>query len=117
VLIAYVVVTAITLAATTFVALADLSRARFVLSNMAEVGVPRPWLVPLGVIKAAGAVGLLLGLLGLRSLGIAAAVGLVIFFVGAIITHVRARVFYNIAFPGTFLALSAASATLAIATR
>jgi hypothetical protein len=46
----------------------------------------------LGAFKAAGAAGLLIGLLGVRPLGIAAAVGLVAFFVGAVITHIRARV-------------------------
>ena len=59
--------------------------------------------------------GLLLGLLGLRPLGIAAAAGLVLFFTGALATHVRARVFYNIAVPGAFFALAVASAALAIA--
>jgi len=62
-------------------------------------------------------VGLLLGLLGLRPLGIAAAAGLVMFFAGALATHIRARVFYNIAVPGAFFALAAASGILAIAAR
>jgi len=78
-----------------YVAIADLSRTRFVLANTDEVGVPRSWLAPLGVLKGAGAAGLLLGRLGLRSLGIAAAIGLVVFFAGALTTHVRARAFHN----------------------
>ena len=45
-----------------------------------------------------------------RSLGLAAAIGLVLFFVGAVAAHVRARVFHNIAFPLAFLALASASA-------
>jgi DoxX-like family len=47
-------------------------------------------------------------------LGIAAAVGLVLFFVGAVITHLRARVLYNIAFPGASLCLSATTLALMI---
>jgi hypothetical protein len=117
---AYVVVTAVTIAANAGMAVADLAGAGFVLANSAEVGVPRSWVPALSWLKAAGAAGLLLALLGagalgaLRALGVAAAAGLVAFFLGAIITHLRARVFYNIAFPGTFLALALAALGLAI---
>ena len=65
--------------------------------------------------KAAGAAGLLIGLLGVQYVGIAAATGLVTFFTGALAVHVRARVFYNLAFPGTYWLLAAASLVLAIA--
>jgi hypothetical protein len=112
---AYAIITAVTIVANASVAVADLARARFVLANMAEVGVPRSWLAPLGLLKAAGAAGLLLGLLGLRSLGTAAAIGLVVFFAGALAAHVRARVFHNIAFPGAFFALAIAATALAVA--
>ncbi|GAA3008346.1 hypothetical protein GCM10017559_33340 [Streptosporangium longisporum] len=69
----------------------------------------------LATLKAAGAVGLLLGLLGVRPVGVAAAAGLCLFFVGAVVVHVRARVFHNIAFPGVYLALAVASLVLAVA--
>jgi hypothetical protein len=111
---AYVIITAVAVVANVSAAVADLVPARFVLANMEEVGVPRFWLAPLGVLKGAGAAGLLLGLLGLRSLGTAAAIGLTIFFAGALATHVRARVFHNIAFPGAFFALATADTVLAI---
>lgn len=113
--VAYVVVTIVTIIANAAVAVADLSRAQFVLANSAEVGVPPSWLPLLGALKAAGAAGLLIGLLGFRYLGIAAAIGLVLFFTGALIVHVRARVFYNLAFPGTYWLLATASLVLAIA--
>lgn len=58
--------------------------------------------------------GLLLGLLGIRPLGIAAAVGLVLFFLGALAAHLRARVFHNIAFPMAFFAFAAATLTLVV---
>lgn len=75
---------------------------------------PRSWPPALGALKLAGAVGIVVGLLGLRELGVAAAAGLVLFFVGAVVTHVRARVLRNIAFPGAFLCLSAASLALLV---
>jgi hypothetical protein len=106
---AYIAITLTTAVVTAAVAVADLIPAGFVLANSAEVGVPRSWLPPLAAVKLAGAAGLVVGLLGLRALGIAAATGLVMFFVGAVITHLRARVFYNIAFPGAYLCLSAAT--------
>jgi hypothetical protein len=100
------VIVVIAIAANGAMAITDLAGARFVLANSAEVGVPRTWLPTLGLLKGAGAVGLLVGLLALPPLGVAAAIGLIAFFVGAVITHIRARVFYNIAFPAAFLALA-----------
>jgi len=114
---AYATIAIVTIVANAAAAIADLAKARFVLANMTEVGVPRPWLGPLGILKGAGAAGLLIGLLGLRPLGVAAGVGLVLFFTGALVTHVRARVFHNIAVPGTYFALAAASTVLALAAR
>jgi hypothetical protein len=114
---AYVIITAVAIAANAGMAVADLARARFVVANSAEVGVPQSWLPPLAILKGAGAAGLLLGLLGVRPLGIAAATGLVLFFIGALAAHVRARVFHNIAFPACFFALAIASAVVAVAAR
>ncbi|SCF61646.1 DoxX family protein [Streptomyces sp. Ncost-T10-10d] len=111
--IAYVIVTAATIAANAAIAAADFAKAEFVLVNSAEVNLPRTWLPRLATLKAAGAVGLLAGLVGFRLLGLAAATGLVLFYVGAMAAHVRARVFHNIAFPGAYLALAVASLALA----
>nr|WP_179350477.1 DoxX family protein [Streptomyces sp. Alain-F2R5] len=110
---AHVIVTVVAVIANAGIALADLGRARFVLANSAEVEVPASWLPGLAALKAAGAAGLLVGLLGVRPLGVAAAAGLVLFFVGAVAAHVRARVFHNIAFPIGYLALNAAVLVLA----
>lgn len=111
---ALVVIALITAVITAAIAIADFVPARFVLANSAQVGVPRSWLPALGAVKLAGAAGIVVGLLGLRELGIAAAAGLVAFFVGAVATHLRARVLYNVAFPGAFLCLSAASLALMV---
>ena len=114
---AYLVITLITAIITGGIAIADFIPARFVLANSAEVGVPRSWIPVLGVAKLAGAAGLLAGLVGLPALAIAAAAGLALYFVGAVATHLRAHVLHNIAFPGAFLCLSAASVALLIGER
>lgn len=112
---AYVVVTVVTIVINVAIAVADLLRAKFVLANSDEVGVPLSWLPPMAALKLAGAGGLLLGLLGVRFLGIAAAIGLVLFFCCALIAHLRARVFYNLYFPGTYWLLAIASLVLVVA--
>ena len=62
-----------------------------ILPGMAKAGVPESWLTfPIGALKTAGALGLLVGLLGVPLIGTAAAIGLVLFFVCALYTHVRA---------------------------
>jgi len=58
---------------------------------MAQAGVPESWLTsPIGTLKTAGAAGLLLGLIAVPLIGTAAAIGLVLFFVCAVYTHIRA---------------------------
>ena len=59
-------------------------------------------------LKLAGAVGLLVGI-AVPALGVAAAIGLVLFFIGAIVTHVRAQDYSSIPFPGSLLLLAVAS--------
>lgn len=111
---AYVAVTLATVLAVGGIAAADLARAPFVLDNSAAVHVPRSWLMPLGLVKGAGALGLLLGLVGVPAVGEAAAIGLVLFFVGAVVTHLRAHN-HDLAFPIGYLALSVTSLVLAVA--
>lgn len=97
--------------ANAFIAAADLARAGFVLANSAEVGL-RPQALPyLALLKGAGAAGLVAGLAGITPLGLAAAVGLVLFYLCAVGAHVRTSVFHNIAFPLLFLALALSAAT------
>jgi DoxX-like family len=108
---ALVIVTLAAVAANVSIAAADLARARFVLDNSASVGVPESWITPLALLKLAGAAGLLLGLAGVPLVGPAAAVGLTLFFVGAVATHLRARN-YELAFPVGFLVLAVSSLAL-----
>jgi uncharacterized membrane protein len=64
--------------------------------------------------KTAGAVGLAVGLAGLHPIGIAAAIGLVLFFVCAIYTHIRASDYgMQFALAIGFLALNVAALVVA----
>jgi hypothetical protein len=88
---AYVAVTLVAIAAFGFSGVAALAHFRPILPGMARAGVPESWLTfPIGTLKTAGAAGLVLGLVGVPVIGTAAAIGLVLFFVCAVYTHIRA---------------------------
>ena len=107
---AYIIVTVLAAAANTFSATLDFIRYKQILINMAKVGVSESWITILGILKAAGALGLLIGI-GVPLIGIAAAVGLVLFFVAAIITHLRARD-YSFGLAVVFLLVAVAALVL-----
>jgi uncharacterized membrane protein len=65
-------------------------RHQYVAAVADAVQVPRSWMLPLGTLLAAGAVGLLLGF-AVPSIGTAAAVGLVLYFLCALGAHLRVR--------------------------
>ncbi len=109
--IAYVLVTVVTVLANAWASFADFAHLRFVDKNMAEMGVPRSWLPALATMKAAGAAGLCLGLFSLPLIGTAAAAGLVMFFIGALVAHVRRASSTT----SRFLALAAGSLALSVA--
>jgi hypothetical protein len=88
---ALLVVTVLAAAANGFSGVAALVHFRRIVPGMVKVGVPRSWLTfPIGTLKTAGAVGLLVGLV-LPGVGTVASAGLVLFFVCAVYTHVLAR--------------------------
>src|SRR5437870_9971418 len=107
---AYVVVALLAAAANIFSATLDFIRFKQVLINMAKAGVPESWITILGILKAAGGVGLLIGI-GVPLIGVAAAIGLILFFVGAIITHLRAHD-YSFGLAVVFLLLAVAALVL-----
>jgi hypothetical protein len=87
---AYLAVTLTAIAANGFSGIAALLHFRPILPGMAKAGVPVSWLrFPIRTLKTLGAVGLAAGL-AFRPLGLWAAIGLVLFFVCALHTHVRA---------------------------
>jgi len=87
---AYLAVTLTAIAANGFSGIAALLHFQPIMPGMDKAGVPVSWLTfPIGTLKTLGALGLVAGLV-YRPLGISAAIGLVLFFVGAIYTHIRA---------------------------
>jgi hypothetical protein len=108
--IAYITVTIIAATANIFSAMCDFVRYEKVSIAMAKAGVPKSWMTTLGILKAAGALGLLVGI-GVPAIGTAAAIGLILFFVGAIITHLRASD-YSFGLAIVFLLLAATALVL-----
>lgn len=102
---AYIVIAVVAAAANLWAAAGDFLRTQSTVSNAATVEIPVSWLTPLGVLKAAGAAGLLTGIAA-PELGVAAAVGLVLFFVCAVFAHLRVQWYSTLPFPSAFLALA-----------
>lgn len=108
---AYLILTVLTATATGFGAYMDFTRHPAIVAIAERLRVPVSWMYPLGACLAAGSLGLLAGLL-LRPLAIAAAAGLVLYFIGAIVTHLRVR---DYRLGNAALLLLASAATLATA--
>ncbi len=115
---AYVVVTIAAVAANSLSGVAAIVHFKPILPGMIKAGVPESWLTfPIGTLKAAGALGLLLGLVGVPLIGAAAAIGLILYFVCAVYTHVRASDYSpQFGLANGFLALAVAALTLNLAT-
>lgn len=111
---AYIAVTAITIFLNVAAVFADLTHAKWMLAGFTQIGVPPSLLPFLATLKAAGAAGLLTGLFGIRPLGVAAATGLVLFFLGAVAIHLRARALGTLPPTIGYLAFAVASLTLTI---
>src|SRR5882724_13671060 len=107
----YPIVTVLVAAANTYAAVIDFLHPQWVLDNMSKWGGPHSWRFTLGALKAAGALGLLAGI-GVSSIGVAASVGLVLYFVGAIAVVIRARWYSHILLPSVYLLLATATLML-----
>src|SRR5207248_2405246 len=110
----YIIATIVTAAANTYAAIVDFRRPQWILDNIAKWGGSHSWLFTLGALKAAGALGLLVGI-GVPLIGVAAAIGLVLFFVGAIAVVIRARWYSHLPWPSTYLLLAVGSLVLRLA--
>lgn len=106
-----VVVTLVAALMTGFSAASVFLGAQWVVEPLAAYGVPRGWWPWLGAAKAAGAAGLVAGLF-VPALGIAAAVGLALYYTGAVVTVVRARSYAHIPFPLLYAAPAVAALAL-----
>lgn len=108
---AYLIVTSLAAAANTYAAASDFTRPDWMLANMRRLGVRERSLPALGVLKALGAAGLVAGI-WIPLIGVAAAVGLVLFFTGAIVTAMRARWYAHLPFPFVWLLLAVGALVL-----
>ncbi|MCX5608054.1 DoxX family protein [Streptomyces sp. NBC_00047] len=107
--IAYAVVGGLLALVLTASATFTLQRNDQIVASMRKVQVPDSWLPRLATLKAAGAIGLVAGL-WFTPLGIAAAIGVTLYFIGAVISHLRVKD-YELA-PAAVLAVVAAAALI-----
>ena len=107
---AYIAVTLLTSAVNVYAAYLNFIGHKSVKATADKTRVPQSWMIPLGVLLAAGALGLLIGFV-VPLLGTLAAVGLVLYFLGALGAHLRAR---NYQLGGWAIFLSLAVAALAV---
>jgi len=105
----YAIITIAAIAANAGIATATFAHARFVDANFGEINVAACWIPAFATLQAAGAIGLLLGLVGIPVIGLAAAIGLVLFFLVAVATHLRSGAYRSLASPLFFLALAIAT--------
>jgi hypothetical protein len=96
--VAHTVVTVLGAAMVGFSAYSVFSRATWVVEPLTQYGVPQSWWPRLGLAKAAGAIGLLVGL-AVPVLGTIAGVCVVLYFLGAVLTVARAKAWGHIVFP------------------
>ncbi|MFC6022467.1 DoxX family protein [Plantactinospora solaniradicis] len=90
-----------------------LTRSERVTPGLQKAGVPLSWFPPLAACEIAGALGLLAGI-WIAPLGIAAAIGVILYFVGAVIAHVRAGDLKGLNAPLVILAVAIAALVLRI---
>ncbi|MBF6352762.1 DoxX family protein [Nocardia flavorosea] len=111
--IAYYVVGTLTALWVGFSGYSLFSKQQFVVEPLEKYGVPRSWWNWLALAKTAGALGLVAGF-ALPALGVAAAVGLILYFLGATATALRARSYQTSVFPLLYLAPVAATLILQV---
>ena len=85
-----------------------------VTAGLTTAGVPLSWFVPLALLEIAGTVGLLIGIWW-RPLGIAAAIGVILYFLGALVFHVRAKDVKGMPMPAVLLVAGVLALVLGIA--
>jgi hypothetical protein len=110
--VAYTIVTIVAALWIGFSAYSIFAKASYVVDPLAQYGVPQSWWNWLGAAKAAGSLGLLVGLF-VPVIGIAAGIGLVLYFIGALITVLRARSYKMVVAPLMYLTPAAAALVLA----
>ena len=110
---AYIAVTVLAAIVYAFAAYLNFVRDESVVAIADKTSVPRSWMIPLGSLLAAGALGLLIGF-AVPLIGTAAGVGLVLYFLGAFGAHLRAR-YYEFANWAVFFLLAVATVAVGLA--
>ncbi|BBG04013.1 MULTISPECIES: DoxX family protein [Pseudonocardia] len=113
--IAYAVSAALLALVLAFSGYGKLTHAAAVVQNLDRTGVPRSWYPWLATAEFAGAAGLVAGI-WLRPLGVAAAVGAALYFVGAVVTHLVNNDAAGVRNPAPLLIVSIAVTTLGVLT-
>jgi hypothetical protein len=88
--ITYVVITILAALANSYAACLNFVGAESVKVVADKVQVSQKWMIPFGILLASGALGLVIGF-GVPVLGMAAAIGLVLYFICALSAHLRVR--------------------------
>jgi hypothetical protein len=116
VFIAYAVVSSLFAAVLLLSAFGFATKDEKITHHAGKSGVTDQWFPRLAALKAAGAAGLVAGL-WVYQLGVAAAIGLALYFLGAFIAHVRARYFQagSVVTVVLFCLIGAAAAVLRLA--
>lgn len=109
--IAYVVVGSLLALVLTLSGAMKLRRAPNIVETMTKLGVPMSWLPILALAEFAAAVGLVAGIF-YAPFGLAAAIGVVVYFIGASVTHLRKADFKGLGAPLFLLAAAVAVGAL-----
>lgn len=88
--VAYFVITILVALANSYAASLNFAGAESVKVVADHVQMSQKWMIPFGILLASGAVGLLVGFV-VPTLGTAAAIGLVLYFICAVSAHIRVR--------------------------
>lgn len=113
----YLIVTVIFAHMTAFSAIGKIRRDPKIVHVIHEViGVPMEYFALLAACELAGAVGLIVGI-WLPLLGVAASVGLILYFLGAVVSHLRVRDTKGVGPAAFMLIMAAATLALRLVTR
>ncbi|MFJ3882320.1 DoxX family protein [Streptomyces sp. NPDC090077] len=89
------------------------ARSKYTVEPLVQYGVPESWWNRMAAAKVAGAIGLLVGF-AVPAIGIAAGIGLVLYFIGAVITTLRAKDYAHVVFPVIYSAPMAVALALTV---
>ncbi|MFK3982219.1 DoxX family protein [Micromonospora sp. NPDC050397] len=111
--VAYVVLAILLSAMLVLSARGKLTKDEKVVQSLSAANVPLSWYPPLAVVEIVGAAGLIVGIF-VGPLGVAAAIGVSLYFLGAVIAHLRAGDTKGVAAPAPILLFAVITLVLRI---